>query len=443
MTFGPEWLLHTLRGFEIPSRIAPARYLVALSGGLDSTVLLHALAATRDRHAVPVAAVHVDHGLHPDSHRWADAAARFAAALGVPCEVVEVLVGDGPGPEAAARKARYAALESRMADGDWLLSAHHADDQAETLLLHLVRGSGPDGLAGMPPFRRLGPGFLVRPLLTVAREELAAYAAAHSLAWIEDPGNADQRMDRNYLRQQVLPRLRERWPRAGRQLSRSAELSRDAAVLLREIDDRDIDALTAAPGRLPADALRRMPLKQRGRILRRAVDRAGLPKLPAASLAEIVNSLLEARDDSNPVVRWPGAECRRFRDSLYLIAPPADPAFEGRVLRPGATVELGAGLGSLSLEACDAGGIAPAIAAAGLELHRRQGGETLRPLGDAHSRKLKKLMQSRGVFPWFRDALPLLYAGDDLVAVADLWIAAEAAATPGFAVRWHAAPQYA
>lgn len=443
MTFSGEWLLRALRGFEVPSRAVPARYVVALSGGMDSTVLLHALASTRERQVIPLVAVHVDHGLHPDSGEWASAAARFAASLDVPCERLRVDVGPGAGPEAAARDARYAAIERWMADGDWVISAHHADDQAETLLLHLLRGSGPDGLAGIPSFRRLGPGFLVRPLLSVGRDELAAYAAAHSLSWVDDPGNADQRMDRNYLRREVLPRLRARWPKAGRQLSRSAELARDAALSLHEITDREIDALAASPGELPADALRRMPLTQKGRILRRAVDRAGLPKLPAASVAEIVNSLLEARDDSNPVVRWPGAECRRFRDRLYLIATPPEPSFEGLVLKPGAPVELGAGMGRLSLERSDDDGIAPALAEAGLVLRRRQGGEAFRPFGDVHSRKLKKLLQNHGVFPWRRDALPLLYAGDELVAVADLWIAAEAAANPGFSVRWHAAPAYA
>lgn len=410
---------------------------------MDSTVLLHALAATRGSHATPLAAVHIDHGLQPDSRLWAEAAVRFAESLGVPCEVVEVSVGKGAGPEAAARDARYAALESQMAAGDWLISAHHADDQVETLLLHLLRGSGPDGVAGIPPFRRLGKGFLVRPLLTIPRDELAAYAAAHALTWIEDPANSDQRMDRNYLRHEVLPRLRARWPKASRQISRSAGLLRDTALLLREIADRDIDALSASPHVLPVSVLRQMPLEQKGRILRRAVDRVGLPKLPAISYIEIITSLLEARADSNPVVRWPGGECRRFRDRLYLMAPLSDPEFDGRVLKPGEPVELGAGLGRLSLEPCDGQGIAPSLAAAGLVLCRRQGGERIRPIGDAHSRKLKKLLQDRGVFPWLREALPLLYAGEDLVAVADLWIAAESAASPGYEVRWIAAPAYA
>lgn len=444
MRFDPEWLLRTLRGFELPPRIVPARYLVALSGGLDSTVLLHALAATRDRHVAPLCALHVDHGLHPESGRWAASATGFAASLGVPCEVVEVSVGtgEGKGPEAAAREARYAAIETRLEAGDWVLSAHHADDQAETLLLNLLRGSGPDGAAGMPPFRDLGQGFLVRPLLTIAHDELAAYAAAHALTWIDDPGNADLRLDRNYLRHEVLPRLSARWPKAGTKLSRSTELLREAAFLLREIDDRDIDAMTTSPGILPAAGLRNMPLERRAGILRRAVDRAGLPNLPAVSYVEIVTSLLDARADSNPVVRWPGAECRRFRDNLYLLAPAPEPVFDGRKLRPGEPVDLGAGLGTLSLELCDGRGIAPELAEAGLVLRRRQGGEVIRPLGDAHSRKLKKLLQDRGVFPWRRDALPLLYAGEDLVAVADLWIDAGASASPGFSVCWHEAPAY-
>ncbi len=442
MNLDPACLQRVLRGLQSP-QTSPARYLVALSGGLDSTVLLHALAATRGSHAVPLAAVHVDHGLHRESGRFAALAADFAKSLDVHCEIVTISVGSGAGPEAAARDARYSALASRMRAGDWLITAHHADDQAETLLLNLLRGSGPEGLAAMPPIRPFGPGFLVRPLLGAARADLATYAAEAGLAWNDDPSNADQSLDRNYLRQQVLPNLRARWPHAVRRLGRSAELNREAARLLREIADREIEALRTPDGELPAAALRELPSATKGRILRRAVERAGLPQVPPGAFGEILNSLLGARADSNPLVSWHGGHCRRFRDTLYLLPPEPEPAFEGRRLAPGRPVDLGAGLGRLMLEKIAITGIAPALAEAGLVLQARRGGEEIKPLGHEHTRKLKKLLQDHGVFPWLRDSLPILYAGSELVAVADLWIAAAAAATPGYAIRWHDAPRYA
>lgn len=442
MSIDAERLLGILKGFERPAR-RPTAYRVAFSGGLDSTVLLHALAITRDRHDVPISAVHVDHGLQPDSARWAAEARRVARSLGVDCEVVPVVVGKDGGPEAAARTARYAALEAQMRAGDWLLSAHHLDDQAETLLLNLLRGSGPEGLAAMPPLRPFGPGYLVRPLLDVRRNALEAYAAAFGLQWMDDPGNRNPAFDRNYLRHEILPKLTARWPDAARRLGQSAELLGECADRLRDIADQELAHIGAGPGRLPLASLTRLPPPAQARVLRRAIDLAGLPKPPTKCLRAILASMPNARADANPLVRWPGGECRRYRDSLYLRDPATQPSFAGRVLLPGQPVEAGKGFGTLALEPSPAGGIDPDLAGQGLCLRVREGGETIRPVGHAHRRKLKKLLQEHGVHPWMRDALPLLYAGEELVAVADLWIAAGTAATPGYAVHWHDAPVYA
>jgi tRNA(Ile)-lysidine synthase len=441
VSLDPERLLATLRGFETPT-LRPARYLVALSGGLDSVVLLHALAASRERRDIPLAAVHVDHGLHPDSGRWARDAERFALSLGIAFELVPAIVGERGGPEAAARAARYAALESAMRPGDWLILAHHQDDQAETLLLNLLRGSGPDGLGAMPALRAFGSGWLARPLLEVSRAELEAYAARAGLSWNDDPSNRDTALDRNYLRHEVLPALKTRWPDAAGRLSRSAALHGEAAGLLKSMADRTLAELGEAPGRLPAAGFFSLPPAARASVLRRAVERAGLPQLPGAALAQILSTMKDAREDANPVVRWPGGECRRYREQLYLLHAPPKPAFAGCRLLPGAVLGLGAGFGTLALEMSDEGGIDPALAESGLTLETRRGGEQITPAGDAHRRKLKKLLQESGVYPWMREALPLLYAGDELVAVADLWVAAGRARTPGYAVRWRAAPHY-
>jgi tRNA(Ile)-lysidine synthase len=441
VSLDPERLLAILHGFETPT-LRPTRYLVGLSGGLDSVVLLHALAASRERLDVPLAAVHVDHGLLPDSGRWARHAQRFARSLGTGFELVPATVGTGGGPEAAARAARYEALEAAMRPGDWLIFAHHQDDQAETLLLNLLRGSGPDGLGAMPALRRFGPGWLVRPLLDMPRAALEAYAAEAGLSWNDDPSNRDIAFDRNYLRHEVLPRLKARWPDAAGRLGRSAALQGEAASLLKAMADRTLAEIGAVPGRLPAAGLFSLPAAARGSVLRRAVERAGLSQLPGAALAQILSTMQDPREDANPVVRWPGGECRRYREQLYLLHALPEPAFAGSRLLPGKPVGLGAGFGTLALEISAEGGIDPALAESGLTLETRRGGEQITPAGDTHRRRLKKLLQESGVFPWMREALPLLYAGGELVAVADLWIAAGRAKTPGYAVRWRGAPRY-
>lgn len=441
MTLDPAWLHGTLRSLETRSA-RPARYVLALSGGLDSTVLLHLLAGTRDLHDVPVDAVHVDHGLHDDSGRWAAAACAHARSLGIACRVIRADVGRDGGPEAAARDARYAALRTTMRAGDWLLSAHHRDDQAETLLLNLMRGSGPEGLAAMPPCRPFGPGHLVRPLLTITRDELSAYAAAEGLSWTDDPSNRDTVFDRNYLRREVLPVLARRWPDSAARIARSAAHLGDIGELLHDVADHDLAAMSAVSGRLPVSGVRALGRERQAQVLRRAVDRAGLPKLTARALREIVTSLLAARDDASPVVHWAGAECRRYRDTLYLATVPAEPAFDGLELAPDAPVSLGPGYGTLSLTLQPGTGLDPDRAAGGLVLRRRTGGEEIKPFGQRHTRKLKKLLQEHGVLPWRRDTLPLVYAGERLVAVGDLWIAADAVAAPGLALRWDGAPDY-
>ncbi len=215
MSFDGEQLSRRLAELEDLAE-RPSRYAVAFSGGLESSVLLHALASNRAAHGRKILAVHIDHGLQPESSSWADFCKEFATDLGVDIIVkrVSVDLAAGAGPEAAARQARYDALRSILQPADWLLSAHHLDDQAETVIYNLMRGSGTSGLAGMASVRRLGNGWLIRPLLDVARGQLLQYAEAHSIDYISDPSNSDEALDRNYLRHQVLPRLEARWPDA-------------------------------------------------------------------------------------------------------------------------------------------------------------------------------------------------------------------------------------
>lgn len=445
MTFDTEMLLSRLA--ELEKGIArPRRYLVAFSGGIDSTVLLHALAASADRHRTAVVAVHVNHGLHEDAPRWEQHCREAAAALGLPFVGRTVTVDDrsGLGPEASARQARYAALCDIVEDGDWLVSAHHEDDQAETLLLNLMRGSGLAGLAGIGAIQEFGGGMLARPLLGVGGNAIEAYAKAHGLSWIDDPSNRDTAFDRNYLRRRILPALAERWPGVALRLGRSAELAGEASELLNDLAELDLATLGAAsrPDRLAVDGLAALSEKRQRNLLRHAIRRCGLPAPPSTRLYQITHELIPAKEDAQPLVHWPGAEVRRYRGKLYLLAEPGagDGEATTRLGADGQWLELGQGRGQLSLEAGVDGGIDGEVVRDGLQLKFRQGGEEFCPAGRRRSRKLKKLLQEDGVVPWMRQRIPLLYAGDRLVAVGDLWVAADASKGKGYGVRWRNRP---
>ena len=434
MTFSTGQLREQLAALE--TRAArPSRYVIAFSGGLDSTVLAHALVQAAS--GVDIVAVHIDHGLHADSGAWDAHCKAFAESIGIEyrCRNVTVQLESGKGPEASAREARYGALHAELGHGDWLLSAHHREDHAETLLLNLVRGSGPAGIAGIGAIRRFGPGWLARPLLDTDRASLVDYAAAHDLEWIEDPSNRDRRFDRNFLRHEILPRLRSRWPDIAARLQRSASHAGEAAALLADLADIDLAELGGRAERLPVDGLLGLSRARQKNLLRHALRLCGLSTPTALQLDRVLDDVLPARADARPHVAWPGASVRRYRNGLYLM-PEILAESPTPVPISGDHVTLGAGLGRLQFESGASRGIAPALFERGLRLAVRQGGEEIRPFGQAHTRKLKKLLQEEGVVPWMRDRLPLVYADDALVAVGDLWIAADAAAEPGVAVRW-------
>lgn len=442
MSFSAEILLDEL------SRIAgdrgpPSRYIVAYSGGADSTALLHALADSREEHGVGILAVHVNHGLHKDADAWAEHCEKFADRFEIPFTVfrVSIRIEEGQGVEAAARDARYAALEKLVEPTDWLLSAHHADDQAETLLLNLLRGSGPAGIAGIGVRQPFAAGELVRPLLRVSGGDLRDYAAAHGLDWIEDPSNLDTRFDRNYLRKELMPRLAERWEGLATRLGRSAALAGETSELLEALAEVDMLGL-GSPDRLRIGALVALPKIRQRNVLRHAIRICGLPIPSAGVLQQVIEDLIPAKGDAQPLVHWGGAEARRYRDHLYLMheLPAAVDAPDQRIERGGGPVELGPGMGRLSLSELGRQGIDPGLAAAGLEVRYRKGGEEIRRPGHDCTHKLKKLLQQEGVVPWMRERIPLLYAGNDLVAVGDLWTAADATIEEGVSVHWEGRP---
>lgn len=419
----------------------PARYVIAFSGGIDSTVLLHAMC--RSHSSIPVVVAHVNHQLCAESAEWEAHCRNVAESLGVDyvSEQARIAADSGMGPEAAARAARYGVFENILQANDWLLTAHHEADQAETLLLNLFRGSGPSGLAAMKISRPFATGRLVRPLLRTPKAQIDDYARQENLDWIQDPSNADTRFDRNFLRNDILPLLESRWQALTGRLTRSAELAGEAAHLLDDLAGMDLET-AGTTDKLNIGALALLtPARQRN-LLRYAIRDLGLPSPPSTRLSQIVDELMVAREDAQPLVQWPGVEVRRYREKIYLLSTELSStiAETDDLLRVGASAYLGSGLGTLSLSESGGAGIDPAIATSGLKIRIRDGGESIRPVGRNHAHKLKKLLQEAAVVPWMRSRIPLLFSGDKLVAVADLWIAAECSAENGYQIRWENRP---
>ncbi|HEY3519381.1 MAG TPA: tRNA lysidine(34) synthetase TilS, partial [Gammaproteobacteria bacterium] len=363
---------------------------------------------------------------------------RVAAAHGVEFAGVRVAVErkSGDGLEAAARDARYGALRDLLLPGEWLLTAHHADDQLETVLLRMLRGTGVRGLRGIIAFAPFGAGSLGRPLLGFTRDELRAEADARRLAWIDDPSNALERHDRNYLRLNVLPALRARWPAAAQHAERLAEQASDAERLLEAVAAEDARAL-AAPWHVPRATLAALaPARQRN-LLRHLLRLAGLDVPSARKLEELRGALLESHAESRARVRWPSGEGRIYREALHLIAPlpPGSPRGYAARLAPGESWVGPEGRVTL-VPAEGREGLPQSWLERGLTLKFRSGGERFRPRGRDHHHSLKHLFQESGVVPWMRDRVPLLFRGDELAAIGDLWISADVDATPASEPRW-------
>ncbi len=405
---------------------AAPRYWVAYSGGRDSHVLLHATAALRRELPGELRAVHVDHGLSPDAPRWAAHCQVMCKRLGVPLRVLETDAQPrhGESPEAAARRVRYQAFAGLMAPEDCLLTAHHQDDQAETLLLQLLRGSGPHGLAGMPRQSAFAGGHHVRPLLDFNRTALTAYAREAELQWVEDESNFDTGIRRNFLRHQLFPLLEELWPAAGATLARSAAHCAEAAALLDTLAATDlVDVAGPSPRQLRVAALQALVGARRRNVLRYWCRSLGLPLPRTAHLQRIEQDLLGAGADRMPLLRWEGVELRRYRDWLYALRP-SRPFDKTLVLSwdPQQPLALPGDNGVLVARAVSSGGLSHEACRLGrLTVRFRQGGERCL-MDDGRHHSLKKLLQEHAIPPWERERLPLIYVGDELAAVAGIWV---------------------
>ena len=421
--------------------------IVGLSGGVDSIVLLHALHSLKQQGKVhfSFSALHVNHGLHAEAEVWKGFCEKFCNELDVPLVISKVHIeiaepANATGLENAARDARYRAFESRMQSGKALLLAHHLDDQLETFLLRLMRGSGTRGLAGIPQYRLLGDSFLFRPLLDFTRESLIAYARTQKLNWIEDNSNQDTRFDRNYCRHELFPRIEQRWVKYRESWSKSLVLLGEADQLLQELAIIDLNfAATERTDVIKIDKLLQLSDVRRRNALRHWFSRLGLKEIGWNRLQQLSREVLTAK--ASRIVTLPLDDCllQRFKGKLYALR--VLEGFDKKQtlswsVEKQSKLELGDN-GILRAESVSGSGIRVAKNS-NLRVKYRMGGEICQLVGRPR-KPLKKLLQEEEVAPWLRERLPLLYMEDELVCIPGIGIAENYVAKAnenGFLICW-------
>ena len=402
-----------------------ARIFVGFSGGMDSTVLLHLTC----KYLTPslVTALHVNHGISSEADLWEHHAEQQGLELSVNFEAYRVSCLARSNREALAREARYAVFEQRLAQDDILLLAHHADDQVETVLYNLLRGSGSTGMSGIPVMRDLGIGRILRPLLSVTKSQIKRYAKRHELTWIEDESNSDTSFDRNYLRQKVIPLLAERWRGHQSRIGLTASQSKNDRLLAKSIFESDIDQLEPRLERagisVCVQRLLAMESIRQKNVIRHLPGKLNLSLPPVSVIDEVFHGLLNARPDASPEVKAFSCVYRRYRDRVYLLRVGQKvPTFPENYINweHQTTLVLPNG-SSLVSESIASQGIRWGEFTS-LEVRFRRGGERCRPSGRRHSQTLKKLFQEYALEPWWRNSIPLLFNNNELVAVGDLWV---------------------
>jgi tRNA(Ile)-lysidine synthase len=425
--FPPSQLAERIAGQIAPLAPAHSSILVGLSGGVDSVVLLHLLSKIAVRFSWRISALHVHHGISPKAGLWADFCAELCARHQIPLQIVHVNIAPlrEHGIEAAARKLRHAAFA--VQECDFVALAHHADDQAETLLLQLLRGAGVRGAAAMPMLAKGGNSRAVlRPLLDCSRKEILSYAGKQGLQWIEDESNADDSYPRNFLRHRVLPLLEQKFPAYRDTLVRSTRHFAEASDLLDQLANQD--AVQALDGdTMQVEALRRLPLIRAKNLLRYFLHAQGAPLPRSAQLEEMLRQLCDARQDSDVSVRYGKHQVRRFRDRVYVL--PLLTEFDHDFFLPWqgeSTLNWPPLSAQLHFSHSTGVGVSfQKLKRAPLSLRLRRGSETLRPHPAATKRTLKNLLQQFHIPPWQRERLPLLFCGEELVCVVGVAIDAE------------------
>lgn len=399
-----------------------SRYVVAFSGGLDSTVLLHLMHALN----LPLQAVHVNHHLQPHCDQWERHCEKICDAWDIAFSVrhVEIEKISGKSVEEEAREVRYRELAEFVGKQDTLVTAHHKNDLVETLMLQLLRGAGPAGLAAMSAERNLITGSHLRPLLDYKREELLEYAQQHTLHWIADESNDSLEFDRNYLRKEIIPRLIARWPGTLQTIARAADLQAHAVSCLWELANLDVRAAATDDSRvLNVKVLQELSHARLSNALRGWIRDHAI-RVPNQKLLDHIITDVVRKDEykSSPVQTWGEGEIRRYRNRIYLMQPlPAhdcNQQYQWKIDQPLYIASLNLNLQPVDLSRC---GVMLPENARELSVRFRCGGERFRLPEAKHHKSLKKMFQEAGVPPWKRGRIPLLYYNDQLVSVLGYW----------------------
>ncbi len=427
-----------------------ASYVVAYSGGIDSHVLLFCCQQLN----LPVRAIHVHHGLQNVADDWVTHCQHICQTLKISLDVVYVNAKKkkGQSPEETARRVRYLALQSNLNKGDCLLTAQHLNDQAETLLLQLFRTASTAGLSAMPAQKWLAKNTQLRPLLSFSRKEIEAFAEENKLNWVEDPSNQDVSYDRNFIRKNVVPLLKGRWPKITEQLSTVARLQANNLQVLEDMAAIDLANLITVPvyqksrafyktiSVLSITQLKELSLARQLNVLRywiiKADNNSSTKTSPTRNLLEeIDNSLINSMQDANPVIKFSGFEIRKFKNGLYLLKAKGEIAgsdLEKKMIwKPQSSVIIP--VLNIQIKSSDSvgEGLSRHLLNESLTIAFRKGGEHFHPVGRQHSQSLKKLLQEANVPPWERNLIPLLYFNDELVAVLGLWVSQQFAVGEG------------
>lgn len=395
----------------------PGRLIVGYSGGLDSSVLLHGVAChpqlSRQFDIIPL---HIDHGLSPNANKWQRHCEMTALALNLSLSTKKIHLSctNGQSPEAEARRLRYEAFAESMQPRDILLIGQHQHDQTETLLLQLLRGAGPKGLAAMAYEQPFSEGLLFRPFLHLSQQELQDYAAQHELSWMDDESNKDSRFSRNYLRHEVIPSLEKRWPGIHKTVSRSAAHCASHEKLLCGLMAEKLNAIKIGE---QLDVAKLMEYDQDAiqYLLRLWLESLHLPLPSSVKIQHIISHVMGAREDAMPLVAWSGGEVRRYRKKLYAMAPLEKHDPDQVISWDGQSVLTIPGSGrTLSPEALNELDLPsdPII-----DIRFRCGGERLHIAGRQGSHSLKNLFQEWAIPPWERNRIPLVFVNGKLVKV--------------------------
>lgn len=404
------------------AKYSGSHLVVAYSGGRDSHVLLHALWQQRlSNPTLQLSAIHIHHGLQREAKNWVLHCQKVCQNYDIPLEIIhlQLEIPLGESLENIARQQRYAAFASKIQNHEILLTAHTVDDQAETFMLQLLRGSGPLGLAGIAPLKSLGKGRLARPLLEVSRQRIATYADQHQLSWIEDPTNADHRFRRNFLRHRIFPILHEVDPGFVASIARSSRHCAKGQQLLNEYLQADLETVLDGSNTLNISKLKRYSALKQAHLLRYWFTQLNVNLPSTVKLQAILAQMLCAKIDAQPCIAWGKWEIRRHQDKLYVL-PKQKTQLE--TVTWDLTTHLSLGQSLWKASQVRGQGIAVSRISCPLTVQFREGGERCKQAGKTFTSSLKKILQTLKIPHWERPFLPLFYQGQNLVAVGDLFV---------------------